>query len=76
MISSKYVEALKKTVLFSATVHLLILLGNAIFTNNLKMLNLFNILDIELLFPNILNNSFSDISAIIVLFIIYIVFLL
>ncbi len=76
MKSNKYFEALKKTILFSAVVHLIILLGNAIFTNNLKMLNLFNVLDLELLFPNILNGNFSDISSLAVLIIIYIVFLL
>ncbi len=73
---NKYIKALKRTILFSAVVHLSILLGYALFTNNFKILNLYNILDLEFIFPNILNGSFSDISSLIVLIIIYILFLL
>jgi len=73
---SKYLDALKKTILLYAILHLIILLGYAIYSNNFKLLNLFNILDLELFFPNILNGFVSDIFSLVVLIIIYIIFLL
>ena len=73
---SKYLDALKKTILLYAILHLIILLGYAIYSNNFKLLNLFNILDLELFFPNILNGFVSDIFSLVVLIIIYIICLL
>jgi len=72
---TKYIKALKKTILFYAISHLIILLGYSVYTNNFKLLNLFNILDLELLFPNILNGFMSDIFSVLILVIIYIIFL-
>lgn len=73
---SKYIKALKKSILFYAITHLIILFGYAIYTSNLKLLNLFNILDLELVFPNIVNGLISDILSVIALIIIYIIFLI
>ncbi len=72
---SKYVKALKKTILFYAITHLTILFGYAIYTTNFKLLNLFNVLDLELLFPNIINGFTSDLLSLIILIIIYLIFL-
>ena len=72
---SKYIKAIKNSLLFIAITHLIILIGWAIYTYNFKVLNLFNILDLELLFPNILNGFMSDIFSVLILVIIYIIFL-
>ena len=72
---TKYIKALKKTILFYAILHLIILLGYSVYTNNFKLLNLFNILDLELFFPNIPNGFMSDIFSVLILVIIYIIFL-
>jgi len=72
---NKYIIALKRTILFSAIIHLLILLWYAINTGNLKIINLFNILDLDLIYPNILKGNLSDFLSILALIIIYIVFL-
>jgi hypothetical protein len=76
MKQNKFFIALKRTILFSATVHLLILFWHSISTGNLKVINLFNIIDLELIFPNIITGSLSDVFSFITLIIIYTVFLL
>lgn len=72
---SKYMKAIKKSILFYAVTHLIILFGYAIYTSNFKLLNLFNILDLELFFPNIINGTISDLFSLITLIIIYLIFL-
>lgn len=53
MFKNKYIDAITKTMLFSAAVHMLILFYKTLQTGSIDILNLFNILDLELFFPGI-----------------------
>jgi len=53
MFKNKYIEALAKTMLFCASVHMAILFYKTLQTGDINILNLFNILDLELFFPGI-----------------------
>ena len=51
---NKYIDALLKTMLFSASIHMIILIVQAIRTGDIMIINYFNILDLEIYYPHIL----------------------
>ena len=53
MFKNRYIDAIAKTMLLSASVHMLILFYKTILTGNIDILNLFKILNLELFFPGI-----------------------
>ena len=53
MFNNRFIDAIAKTMLFSAAVHMLILFYKTIHTGDINILNLFNILDLQLFFPGI-----------------------
>lgn len=76
ILKSKYIQALKKLILFSASTHLVILAIYAITNNDLQILNYFNIIDIDLFFPEIVNTYLYQALAVIIPTGIYVFFLI
>ena len=58
-----FLDALLKLMLFSASIHMIILVGAAALEGDVKILNYFNILDLELIFPSIINGMASDVVS-------------
>jgi len=48
-----YIDALLKLMLFSASLHMAILIANSLFSGNFGLLNYFDILDLEWIFPSL-----------------------
>ena len=55
---NKYLDSLSFIMLFSASVHMLILFFLALRRGDLYILNYFNILDLDILFPAVFKNDF------------------
>jgi len=55
---NKYLDSLFIIMLFSASVHMLILFFLALSRGDLYILNYFNILDLDILFPAVFKNDF------------------
>lgn len=73
---NKYFNAIFVLMLFSASLHMLILFYLAIIQKNIYILNYFNILDLDLLFPKIFVDNFTlNCIAFLVVIILYIYFL-
>ena len=53
---NKYLSALKNLILFSASIHILLLIIYSVIKLDITHLNYFNILDFDLFFPNIISN--------------------
>ena len=53
MNKQQIIEATKNTMLLSATIHIILLLVRVVQTADFTLLNVFNILDIDLFFPQI-----------------------
>jgi len=68
---NKYIDALKKLILFSAISHIILLILYSIINLTIIPLNYFNILDLDLFFPNIINGHLSQILSLIIIAIIY-----
>jgi len=60
---NRYFDALLKLLLFSAAVHMVILIGYAFITGNFGVLNFFNILDIEFIIPEIIEGTAMNVVA-------------
>lgn len=58
IVKNKYINALLLLMLASAIVHMLILFFIAFSRGDLYVLNYFNILDLDILFPTIFKNDF------------------
>lgn len=71
---NRYLDALKKLMLFSAIFHVSLIIIYSIIHLNFRYFNFFNILELDLFFPNIINGSFSQIFSIITMLIIYGIF--
>ncbi len=69
-VKKKLVTSVKRTILTSAIFHLILLAIYAIQTGNMKLLNLFNILDLDLYFPTVIQGTASDILAFITLLVV------
>lgn len=61
--------------LFSAIVHMVILFFLAIKTLNIYVLNYFNILDIDLFYPNFLNSNLGNFISVVFMIFIYVIIL-
>lgn len=57
IVKNKYLNALFVLMLFSAVAHMLILIFIALKTSDVYVLNYFNILDLDILFPAIFKNG-------------------
>ena len=75
IVNNKYINAVFLFLLFSATVHALILLISAAISGNLHILNYFNILGLNYFIPAFLNGLPGDIVSFILALIIYLVIL-
>lgn len=53
IVKNPYIDALLKLMLFSASLHMVILIANSLFSGNLGLLNYFDILDLEWVFPSL-----------------------
>ncbi len=73
---NKYIDALLKTMLFSASIHMIILIVQAIRTGDIMIINYFNILDLEIYYPHILKIPQTHLIAASVALIIYLTFLI
>ncbi len=71
---NKYINALKGLMLFSAILHMFLLIVYSIINLNMIELNFFSIVNLDLFFPNIINGSFSQIFSIITMLVIYCTF--
>ena len=72
--SNKYIIALKNVMLFSAIVHMIMIAIYSIVKLNTIKFNFFDILDLDLFFPNIIKGILSQILSIIAFVIAYCIF--
>ncbi|MBU1975910.1 MAG: hypothetical protein KKG59_05900 [Nanoarchaeota archaeon] len=75
IVNNKYVDALLKLMLVTAIIHMLILIPYAIINGKMILTNYFNILDADLLFPNIIYGLWSQILSGVIVVAIYLTFL-
>jgi len=75
IVKNKYLNALFILMLFSAVAHMLIVFYLAITSENLYIINYFNILDLDLFYPDTFNNFFSNIFSMLFVAVLYIVIL-
>ncbi|RLC53433.1 MAG: hypothetical protein DRH89_10655 [Candidatus Cloacimonadota bacterium] len=71
---NKYVIALKNVMLFSAIVHMIMIAIYSIVKLNTVKFNFFDILDLDLFFPNIIKGNLSQVFSIIAFVIVYCIF--
>ncbi len=72
--SNKYIVALKNVMLFSAIIHMIMIAIYSIVKMNTSKFNFFDILDLDLFFPNIIKGNLSQIFSIIAFVIVYCIF--
>jgi hypothetical protein len=75
IVKNKYLNALLLLMLFSATVHMIILFCLAILRGDLYLLNYFNILSISYIIPNFLHSFWGNIASFAVTAILYFIIL-
>ncbi|MFA7714609.1 MAG: hypothetical protein WCX77_00670 [Candidatus Paceibacterota bacterium] len=63
IVQNKYLNALFVLMLFSASIHMMILVYLAISSGNFYILNYFNILDIDAFIPNFLNDPAGNLFS-------------
>lgn len=63
IVKNKYLNALLILMLFSAIVHMLVLFIVAVISQDMYMLNYFNILDLDLFYPNVFNSPAGNIFS-------------
>lgn len=71
MVKNKYIEALIKFILFSAILHIILLVIYSIFKGKLIYLNYFKVLDLDLFFPGITNGLASQAFSFLILVLVY-----
>ena len=71
---NKYVIALENVMLFSAIVHMIMITIYSIVKLNTVKFNFFDILDLDLFFPNIIKGNLSQVFSIIAFVIVYCIF--
>lgn len=76
IVKNKYLDALLKLFIFSATIHIVILIIYSIIHLSITSLNFFEILQLNLIFPFLTNNLIIMIPATIAALDIYLFFLL
>ena len=76
IVKNKYINSLFILMLFSAIVHMLILFFLAFARGDLYILNYFNILDLDILFPAIFKNDFfGNFASLIFMILLYLLVL-
>jgi len=75
LVNNNYIDALLKTILFSAITHLIILYTKAFVSKDKELINIFNILDLELIWPSLIENSTSFILSYLFIGVVYCIFL-
>jgi len=70
---NRYIDALIKLILFSAVFHIILITIYSIVNLDITYLNYFNILDIDLFFPGIIDGSLSQVFSILMITIIYLI---
>ncbi len=76
LFKNRYIDSVFKLILFSASLHILILFMAAFLRKDPPMLNYFKILNVEYLFPNFPFGNFSNVASVFVLFSVYLIFLI
>ncbi|MCK5052396.1 MAG: hypothetical protein KAS53_11780 [Candidatus Cloacimonetes bacterium] len=71
---NKYIIALKNVMLFSAIFHMIMIAIYSIVKLNTIKFNFFDILDLDLFFPNIIKGNLSQVFSIIAFVIVYCIF--
>ncbi len=75
IVENKYLNALFLLMLLSAIIHMAVLFCFAILSHNAYSLNYFNILDLDLLYPNLFNGIAGNIFSIIFVIFLYFIIL-
>jgi len=75
IIRNKYLNAFAILGLFSAGVHMVLLAFRAIFEKDLYVLNYFNVLDIDLFFPDLFNSFWGNATSVLFAGLIYLIIL-
>jgi len=75
IVKNKYVNALFVLMLFSAIVHMIIIFYSTIDSGNFYTINYFNILDLDLFYPDILNSFSGNIFSIFFVVVLYLIIL-
>ena len=75
IVKNKYINALFILMLFSAIVHTLVVFYFALILRDLYFVNYFNILDLDLFYPDIFNNFMGNIFSILFVVLIYLIIL-
>ena len=70
---NRYIDALIKLILFSAVFHIILIIIYSIVNLDITHLNYFNILDIDLFFPGIIDGPLSQVFSILMIAIIYLI---
>ena len=75
IVKNKYVNALLLLMLFSAVTHMIVALCFVLLSGDFYILNFFNIIDIDLFYPNIFNSFSGNIFSVFLMIAIYMFFL-
>jgi hypothetical protein len=70
-----FVEATKGLMLMSAFIHMVLLIGKAILLQDVRIMNYFRILDLQIIWPWLLENPYTDLMSLVVWVILYSAFL-
>lgn len=73
MNKTRLINALEKLILVSAVFHLILLSIYSIINLDFMVLNYFNLIDLDLFFPEILNGFMSNFYSILTIFIIFLI---
>lgn len=71
IVKNKYLNTFFLLMLFSAMIHMLVLFALAITSKNIYVLNYFNILDLDLIFPLLLNNFWGNVASAVTVVLLY-----
>ena len=71
IVDNRYLDALLKLMMFSAIIHIIILIPCALVTGNGMLMNYFNILDLDLVFPGVENGALSQVICVVVAVAVY-----
>ena len=75
IVKNKYINALFILMLFSAIVHMLIIFYSALTLGDLYIINYFNILDLDALYPEAFNSFIGNVFSILFVVAVYLVIL-
>lgn len=75
IVENKYLNALLLLMLFSAIIHMLVVFYWSVISKDFYLLNYFNILDLDLFYPNIFNNFSGNLFSLFFVVVIYILIL-